>query len=166
LFVSAEQSVFEQRFLNTVRQWFIEHHDVFVVARYSHMAGGREYFWFSDFAVWAECLKRFPPQTDLIVFRDNQFPVRGIVDERLILRALALIPDNTEAMVTDQLEPPNDRISVWACDTHRELIEALHDFAGNPAAIGLYAPWHEPDNDRMISALVPLPDGTLKRGVY
>jgi hypothetical protein len=164
--VSPEQSAFEQQFLNTVHHWFIERRDVFVFARYSHMAGAREYFWFSDFAVWAERLKRFPPQTDLIVFRDNQFPLRGIVDEPLIHRALALIPEDTEAMVTNQLEPSNDRISVWACDTHRELTEALQDLIGNPAAVGSYAPWHEPDNDHMISALVPLPDGTLKRGAY
>jgi hypothetical protein len=153
--VSPEQSVFEQPFLKTVHQWFVERPDVFVVARYSHMAGAREYFWFNDFVVWTQRLKRFPPQTDVIVFRDNQFPLRGIVDEPLIHRALALIPEDTEAMVTDQLEPSNDNISFWYCDTHRELTGTLQDLVGDPAAIGLYAPWHEPDNDHMISALVP-----------
>jgi hypothetical protein len=161
-----EQSVFEAHFLDTVRAWFVVHYDIFVVVRYSAMTGAREYFWFKDFGKFQAQLKCFPPQANVIVFRDKQFPLRGIVTDTLIRQALDLIPDNTEAMVANIVQPPDDSIYVWPCDTHAELTEALHDLRGEYAAIGLYPPWHMPDNENMISALVPLPDGTLKRGVY
>jgi hypothetical protein len=164
--VPREQSVFERSFLDAVQPWFAARNDIFVVARYSAMAGAREYFWFDDFALFVERLKRFSPQTDVSVFRDNQFPLRGIVDDELIRQALELIPENTEAMVTDRLAPSNGSIYLWACDTHRELTDALRDLVGAPAAIGRYPPWHRLDNDHLMSGLVPFPDGTLKRGVY
>lgn len=161
-----EQSVFADEFLNAVHRWFLAHPDIFVVARYSAMAGAREYFWFKDFSKFQAQLRSFPPQTDVIVFRDNQFPLRGIVDDTFISQVLASIPDNTEAMVADIVQPPDESVYLWACDTHAELIETLHDLREESAAVGLYAPWHMPDNETMISALVPLPDGTLKRGIY
>ena len=164
--MAKEQSVFDERFLNTVREWFAARQDIFVVARYSAMAGAREYFWFKDFDRFRARLEQFPPRTDVCVFREDQFPLRGIVDNDLIQRVLALIPDRTEAMVADRIEPPDTSQYVWPCDTHAELIEVLDDLRGEPAAIGPYATWRLPDSDTMISALVPLPDGTLERGVY
>jgi hypothetical protein len=161
-----EQSVFDSSFLNTVEQWFTACGDIFVVARYSKMAGARYYFWFKKFDTFRAQLDLFPSQTDVIVFRDNQFPLRGIVDESLIGQALNLIPDKTEAMIAGSLEPPDSRVSIWAADTHTEMLDVLQDKKAEPASIGFYAPWHEPDNESMISAVVPLPDGTLKRGVY
>lgn len=161
-----EQSVFEQSFLSTVHEWFMAHHDIFVVVRYSSMAGARQYFGFKDFGKFQAQLKNFPPQADVIVFRDKQFPLRGMVNDAFIRQALASIPDNTEASVAGIVQPPDASVYLWACDTHAELVETLQDLRGEYAAVGLYPPWHMPDNEKMISALVPLQDGTLKRGCY
>jgi len=161
-----ERSVFEGDFLNTVHEWFVANNDIFVVARYSAMAGAREYFWFKDFGKFQAQLKRFPPQTHVIVFREKQFLLRGIVGDDFIRQALASVPDNTEASVANLIQPPDTSVYLWACDTHAELTETLHDLRGEYAAVGLYPAWWERDHENMISALVPLSDGTLKRGVY
>jgi hypothetical protein len=161
-----EQSVFGDNFLNTVREWFLAQNDIFVVARYSATAGVREYYWFKHFDKFHAQLKSFPPQADVIIFRDKQFPLRGTVDDALIRQALVLIPEDTEASIANMVQPPDTSIYLWGCDNHAEILETLHDIRGENAAIGLYPPWHMDDNEKMISALVPLPDGTLKRGVY
>jgi hypothetical protein len=69
-------------------------------------------------------------------------------------------------VVADMVQPPDSRVYLSVCDAHVDLVETLQESQGKYAAIGLYPPWHMPDNEKMISALVPLPDGTLKRGVY
>ena len=161
-----ETSVFDKNFLNTIEQWFAARNDVFVVARFSRKAGEKAYFWFEKFSSFRAQLDLFPPETDVIVFRDNQFPLRGLVTDNLIRQALDLIPDNTEAMVVNTMKPPDCEVYVWGDDTHAELLETLQDIVGEPASIGFYAPWYNSDNETMISALVPLPDGTLKRGAY
>lgn len=86
--------------------------------------------------------------------------------DEFIRQTLELIPDNTEAMVTRGVEPSDTDIYVWPCDTHADLLETLQDLPGEPVSVGFYAPWHDEDNENMISALVPMPDGTIKRGIY
>ena len=153
-------------FLNTIEEWFSQSGDIFVVARLSKMAGARMYSWFSTYPAFWSQVDKFPPQTQVIVFRERQFPLRGIVTPELISRALGVIPEHTEAMVTRGITPPDSLISLWACDTHAELLETLQDLVGVPVSIGLYVPWHRPDTENMISAIVPLPDGTIRRGIY
>lgn len=160
------QSVFDASFLDVVRAWFTMSNNIFVVVRYSRMAGAKDYFWFSDYAPLDSLLHRLPPQTEVIAFRDNQFPLHGVVDDSFIQQVLALIPENTEAMISDSIAPSNARIDITICESHSELLESLRELTHMNIVVGLYAPWHDNDNERMISALVPSPDGTLKRGIY
>lgn len=163
-----EQSIFDSSFLDPVEEWFALRGEIFVVARFSHTAGARGYLWFKRFESFKAQIHLFPPRTDVIVSRDDLFPLRGIVDDQFIAQSLALIPDPAEAMVLDLIEPPDGEVNrhLWYSDTHTELREILQDLMGKNASVGLYAPWHEADNEKLISALVPLPDGTLKRGAY
>jgi hypothetical protein len=162
-----EQSAFDINFLNTIEQWFTLRGEIFVVARFSHTAGGRDYLWFKKFESFREQVSLFPPQTDIIVFRDNLFPLRGVVDDYLIQQSLTLIPNPGEFMVLNVLEPPDGSLNhAWTGDNHAELLETLRDMRGESVSIGLHPPWHEADNEKMISALIPFSDGTLKRGAY
>ncbi|MBN8590175.1 MAG: hypothetical protein J0M33_00365 [Anaerolineae bacterium] len=159
-------SVWDKTFLNLIEQWFLERNEVFVVARLSRVGGGRIYFWFSNFTSFTDQLRVFPPETDVIVFRNDLLPLRGHVTLDLIKQALTIIPDHIETMVVPALKPTNTDLHVWGCDNHAELQETLQDLRGQPVSVGYYPPWHESDNDEMISAIVPFTDGTLKRGVY
>jgi hypothetical protein len=160
------QSAFSSSFCGTVQKWIDQYHDLFVVVRYHAMAGAREYFWFSNYDAFANVLSNCPPMSNIVVFRDNQIALRGTVDSKLFEQAVELIGENTEWMIADTVEPPNSALYVWTGDTHQELIEQLNDMVGQLISIGPYAKWHERDNEAMISALVPLPDGSIGRGVY
>jgi hypothetical protein len=162
----ADVSAFDSNFLSTVKQWLEEYHDTFVVARYSAMAGAKEYFWFKTWHAFRTQLDHFPPQTHVSVFRDNQFPLRGIVNPEFIRQTLIFIPDHSEAMVTSGLEPSDEAVSLWGPDTHAEMLDTLQDLVGEPVSVGFYAPWHKLDSETMISALIPLSDGTIRRGAY
>lgn len=151
-----ERSIFDNDFLNTIREWFIARQDIFVVARYSRMAGAKDYFWFKEFGHFQERLRRFPPQTEVIVFRDNQFPLRGLVTDSFIHQALDFIRDGAWAMVTNTIQPVDESISIWFCGTEAELMDTFSNLLGQYASVGPEAPLHMADNETMISALVPL----------
>ena len=163
-----EQSIFDPAFLQVIREWFTANSDIFVAVRYSATAGARKYYWYSQYAAFEENIQRFPAQADVIVFKNDQFPLRGTINDLFIRAALDHFPDNTELMIAWTDTPPNGELYVSSCDSHEELVSHLshNDRNSNQVAIGLYAPWHKPDNRNMISALVPLPDGSLRRGVY
>jgi hypothetical protein len=163
-----EQSVFDPNFLSVIREWFTATGNIFAVVRCSATAGAREYYWYSQYAAFEADLRRFPAQADVIVFKHNQFPLRGTIDDLFIHTALDRLPDNIELMIAWTDTPPNGVLYVSSCDSHAELLSELRhkDRKNDQVAIGLYAPWHEPDNKNMISALVPLPDGSLRRGIY
>lgn len=161
--------IFDKEFLNTVESWFEATHDIFVVVRYSAMAGAKEYFWLREFETFMNIIWPLPPQADVMVFRRNQFPLRGVADNDLLQDALIKFNDNSDLMIIEHAEPPDSNVGVRYTDSHAELIEKLtdpDDLVGLPISVGEAAPWHENDNEDMISALVPLPDGNIKRGVY
>lgn len=164
--VHLERSVFDSNFLNQVKDWFKKTQDIFVFVRYSATAGNKDCFWFSDYDSFYHTIEKFPANADVIVFEDNQFPLRGIVDEAFIQNILSTFPDNTELSFVDKITPSNGLIDLYYCDSHRDIKESLAEFYGEPIAIGLKSQWWRNDSDIMISALVPLADGTLKRGVY
>lgn len=161
-----ERSVFDSNFLKQVKDWLSKTQDIFVFARYSDTAGNKGCFWFSDHDSFYHIIEKFPAKADVIVFKDNQFPLRGIVDEAFIQNIFSTFPGNTELSFIDKITPSNGLIDLYRCDSHKDIKESLAEFYGEPIAIGLASQWWGNDSDIMISALVPLADGTLKRGVY
>jgi hypothetical protein len=160
-----ETSAFEPVFLNTIQVWFEQTHDIFVVVRYHATAGGREYFWFSEYDAFEAMLRTRPPMADIIVFKERQAPMRGKVVE-LRDQALKLMPERAEWMVIKRAEPTNTSIYVSYVDTPQELHEIFVDDPSEDVAVGPYPQWHLADSETMISALIPLPAGTLRRGIY
>ena len=141
-------------FLQTVFSWLAMSSELFVVMRYLHAAGAKDYAFIHTESEFHQLIDACPKGTDIIVFRDRQLPIRGTVTAKLIAATKSLIPDGAEYLVVCTLpEKQGDvRLSGDMGDTHVALIEDLSSIDGKPVAIGSCPPFIEPDNDAMISA--------------
>jgi hypothetical protein len=128
-------------FFRRVCQWIDEAGEVLAASRYG--AGDRDYLLChspSDFATFCRETASYVPTASIAVFRSPNVPLRGVVDDRFIEQALALIPENTEALVL-RLTTPGPLLHGNACDTHVELRAELQDLARERVAVGLFPEW-------------------------
>jgi hypothetical protein len=68
-----------------------------VLIRYSHAAGSKSFELFHSFSTLREKLSQLPPSTSVIVFKEPQLPLRGMVDDNFIAQCLSFISDGTFA---------------------------------------------------------------------
>jgi len=158
----------DKKFLETLSAWFRCHGELLLLIRYSHAAGSKDFEFFSSMKILGERLLGLPPRTCVIVFRQPQLPIRGLVDESFITRCLNNIPEGEEFLVVDLDLRIYGRASWFhhgVGDSHEELREELEDLRGHTVAAGLYPPWLE-DTDEVISAVVPDEHGSVSGGVY
>lgn len=162
-----ERSVFNSSFLSLVEKWIAESGEIYIVIRYSHMAGSKDYLLMHSFLEFLNKLRTLPAQADVIVFRQKQLPIRGIANEDLLEAALDEIPDGIEWKM-EEYNPQTQTINrwIWGGAERKELIKTFNENKGLSLAVGKTPTWWEDDNEDMQSALVPMKDGALKRGIY
>lgn len=142
------------RFVETISGWLATSLELFVVLRYLRAAGAKDYAFIHNQDEFRQLIDACPTGTDIIVFRDRQLPIRGIVTEQLIAETKELIPDGTEYLVVCTSPDRQDdlRLSGDMGDTHATLIEDLNEINGKPTAVGPCPRFIDADNDAMISA--------------
>ena len=158
----------DANFRSTVTNWLEESGEVSALIRYSHAGGSKSFEFFADDPAFSVCLANLPPRTCVTVFAVRQLPLRGTVDEAFIEQAKSSYIADTEYLIAGL-----DRIYCGAAnwidfsagESVVELEEDLRDRLGARVAVGAYPPWLH-DNDEVISAVVPHPDGSVERGVY
>jgi hypothetical protein len=143
-------------FVETVADWIKTFGEVLVVLRYLHAAGKKDFALCNSEREFRRIIELVPAGTDIIVIRDKQLPLRGMVTRSLIDRALAAIPEGNEYLVVRISGglPDDPRLSGEMGDTHHDLREDLEreDVFGTNVAIGLCPPFMEADNPGMVSA--------------
>ena len=118
-------------------------------------------------------LKGLAPDTNVIVWGDQQLPLRGKVDDVFIHRALEMIPEGAEYLILCLEKTVHDYRPhhYWEAfdhtsgETHEELGEALNEYRDRPVAVGLWPRWPEED-ENTIEAYVPDHDGQIRPGPY
>lgn len=143
--------------------------EIAALFRFHAAAGNRSYEFFETVDSFLARVNELPPKTSVLVFRTPQFPIRGTVNDELIQRAKAAIPDGTDWAVvrTSQITMGSQS---WYHDfedcSHKELeIELRDDFCwGHPVAIGVEPDWH--DSTVVVSAVKPFDDGRVEAGIY
>ena len=161
-------SVTDKEFLKTLEHWLVGPSELLVQICYSRAAGSKGFEFFMSFAALSERLSQLPPETCVVVFRQPQLPLRGVVDDAFIRKCLSSIRDGSEFLVVETELRTAGRYSWFhdaAGETHDELRESLEHSRGTPVAVGEYPQWLE-DSPDVISAYVPHGDGTVKRGAY
>jgi hypothetical protein len=157
------RSAFDPAFLEQVKEWIEASGEVFVVIRYAYAAGAKDYLFMTSYEQFQSRLGTLPSMADVIVFRQTQLPIRGVADGALLDRACADIPDGEWWFLVC---PEEDAGYYWGDKSHETLKETFEEYRGKFVAIGLEPPYHEEDNPNMQSGLIPMPDGTIKAGVY
>jgi hypothetical protein len=162
------ESVRNSVFQSTVARWIAETHEVLAMIRFSASAGSRSFEFFDAFDTFRYRLDQLPLRACVTVFRDRQLSLRGRVDAEFINQVISRIPSGTEYLLVG-LELTTIGKASWyrnnAGETHEELREHLEDYSGCLVAVGPYPPWFE-DNESVISAVVPGPDGSVHKGIY
>lgn len=139
-------------FLASVDNWIEQNKEVFVVMRYLRAAGAKDYALITNSNDFRKLIDICPEGTDIIVFRDPQLPLRGVVDTNFIENAKALIPDGDEYLYI-RTEPEQDiRCFGEMGDLHISLDEDLGEEVGGSVAIGVCPSFIADDNEAMISA--------------
>ena len=135
--------------------------------RFSRRGGVKSFEFFDSFDSFKERLTELPPRTCVIVFAERQLPIRGVVDDELIGRALECIANGSEYLIAGLSKETCGKAS-WFPDcvgsSHNELSEDLNDMRGKSIALGNYPQW-QVDGDEVVSALVPDLDGSLHAGI-
>lgn len=141
-------------YLSTVDQWVASSGEVLVILRYLGMAGAKDYVFVRSSPAFRQVVESAPTGTDIIVFKEQQLPLRGCVDDELVGIALNLVPDGTEYLVVNLVPyiEGGQRLSGRMGDSHRNLLEDLVDSEGRLIAFGPLPPFIEADNEFMISA--------------
>jgi len=161
-------SATDPKFLGTLESWLRSLPEILVLIRYSGAAGNKDFAFFSSFEALSNRIRQLPPSTSIIVFRQAQLPLRGVVDDDFIASCLSRVPDGSEFLALETAHRAYGEKS-WlhwvAGETHAELREALEDSRGIPVAVGLYPPWLG-DTDDVVSAIVPDENGIVRISVY
>ena len=162
-----------QAFLARVESWIKMRDEVLVMFRYRAAAGSKDFMFFSDMDAFRSRLKGLYSQTSIIVFRDPQLPLRGRVDEDLVMAALDLIPEGAEYLVLClekmvESSPP-DHYREWfrhyTGESQEELRDDLEGLSGKEVAVGPYPTWPA-DNESAIEAFVPTENGVVMPDFY
>lgn len=159
-----------QRFLETVASWIAKYGEVLVLIRLHGGGGNRSFEFFASYKRFTQRLSALPPRASVIVFKEQQLPLRGLVDEDFVIAAMNSIPDGSRWLVVGLTETTAGSQS-WFHQTSgfssNELDNELRDTYcwGQQVAVGI-----EPDinqvSDGMISGFVPDDDGMTRPGVY
>ena|ERR1041385_1431177 len=144
----------DKRFLGLIESWLNAHGEIFVLFRYSHAAGNKDFEFFSSFTMFAERLLRLPPLTGVSVFRQRQLPIRGKITESFIAACLKDIPNGTEFLVLEVAPEKPDPHHI-AGESHAELRKALEELRDHFVAL-----WFQ----ECTSATWPIPACPLRPG--
>ena len=161
-------SAADPAFVASIRRWFTARDEVLVMIRYANAGGSKDYELHRSSESIAARIASLPPKTSIIVFRETQLPIRGVVDRALIDRALAEIRDGEEFLMVETVATvagPRSWYHSAAGECHSELQAELESSMGRPVMLGVYPPWLE-DGPEVISGFVPDADGQIRPGAY
>lgn len=160
-----ERSIYGAELMNLAKRWIQEAAEIFVVARLSHSAGGKEYYFFNDFERYKTVVGDLPPMTDVCIFHEKQLATRAIADKNLEETIKTHWKPGQEWMIAKLVFNEPLANAIWYED-ESEFEEVFEKFRNEYVAIGRLPAWWENDYAEMQSGLTPLKDGTLKRGIY
>lgn len=164
------QSTRSADFLSTVQRWIDEHGEVLVLLRFHASAGSKSWELFDSLSALQKRIEDLPPQTCLIVFRENELRFKGIVDDAFVKHVVRHHPKGEWWLVACLERVTMGRVSWYHSneyDNPEELEEELRDefCFGKLVAVGKEPEWID-SRDGLVDAVVPFEDGTVKTGVY
>ena len=134
--------------------WLGETGELYVDVFLPHSGGGGTGYLLRSIQDLESLIKRITwPIGTITIFRNLQYPLRGIANEELLEKALKTFPDSSihVILIGDEGYFPSSCIYVGGGDSHQELIESYHEFEGQLVGIG-QNPYDESDTIWMESS--------------
>ena len=186
-------SVYDKNYLKTIESWIESEKEVFVVLLYAYAAGARDYIFIYDYEEFLALLDILPCLTWVIVFKEKQLCKRTFINEELINWAekeftekkqfycdnglcvlvlernvdFKLLKTNKRLLHVDELRDSFARFSIRVVsEDFNEFKEDIFQYWGKFVAVGTIPDHYVDDNDTMVSAKTPLPDGSVRPAPY
>jgi hypothetical protein len=166
--MSHRTSTKDPKFRAKLQRWLRRQGELFVMIRHPYAAGSKDFEFFTIYKELGARLRKLKPGTWLVVFKEPQLPVRGVVDEALINACVEHLDDGAEFLISERTKLTYGRSSWfnWSAGrSHAELRQALEKLHGQPVAVGRYPAWMK-ECDGVVSAIVPDETGAVRLAVY
>ncbi|HVT80021.1 MAG TPA: hypothetical protein VHM90_05135 [Phycisphaerae bacterium] len=145
-------------FMSRVERWISDRGEVFVVLRYLRAGGAKDFLFCRSKSDFEALIDWVSVGTDIIVFRDRQLPIRGIVDAPFVSSAINSLRDAKDYMLVLDTEEPfftdpalkRNCTGVFDYTTH--LNEEIEEWRGKRVALGDCPDFRAEDHEGMISA--------------
>jgi hypothetical protein len=141
-------------FLTTVARWISMTGEVFVVLRYLRGSGSKDVAFCRNAEEFSAMVRASPTGCDIVVFRNPQLTLRGIVDDALAEKVMNAIRDGDEYCLASLARKPGTMFSsCWRMgDRHVDLRGDLDELRGQQIACGPLPDFNAPDGPDLISA--------------
>lgn len=150
-------SVYDKSVDAKVKEWIAVSNEVFVELYQPHSGGGGTWYMVSSYTSFKEMVAKAPSGAVLFILREQQFPIRGIVDDALITRALDEIEDGDEYAVVQREFYPTALSDLGNGYRRAELLADLEECRGKLVCLGKEPDlpdeyWTENERDDVIVA--------------
>ncbi len=143
------QSATDPRFLNLVKDWIEKDGEVYVMCWF-HSAAGTKHAWLlTSFAHFVSSLDSVHGRCSVDVYRHPHFPIRGVVNDELIQKALAQFPEGEAwyLMAFEGREAQGTPCNEYGDESRTALAETLKHHVGKYIVIGPDVHWPVPPDD-------------------
>ena len=117
-------------------EWFQASRELLAEVYYPHSGKSGAYYLLSSTAQWKALGTSANPGAILFLLRRAPYPVRGVVDDDLIARALAVLPEGEWYEIMDLHPPPAALEMLASGHSHKELTVDLERHRGRVVAVG------------------------------
>lgn len=141
--VSSKSEIFEK----TLSKWFEEKGEILILIWYP-LSHGYDLELHQDLNLLKKRIADLEPGRSLSLIKDFYLPIRGVIDQEFITKALQYIDENEEFIVLG-LEYKDRHKGIKPDfvrgDNHAELVEILNELSGEKIALGKdkHATWQE-----------------------
>jgi hypothetical protein len=155
-------------FLKTLENWCKTQPEVLALVRYRCGAGSREYRLFSSYGALLQWIQEAPAGACVTIFKNPDFPIRGIVDEKFIESCLQTFPEGAEYLMIETTNTVAGKLSWYhygSGTSRAELKDDLENSIGIPVVVG-YHPEMSAGPEEALDGVIPDADGIVRRGPY
>jgi hypothetical protein len=158
----------DKKFLAKLQRWFRSRREVLLMIRHPYSAGSKDFELHGSYKALKTRLRGLKPSTWVVIFRQPQLPVRGVVDGAFVKKCQECVVDGAEYLISERVPRTFGR-STWYqwCTgrSHAKMREDLDKLHGCEVAMGAFPPWVKETNE-VIHAVVPEEDGVVRPGIY
>lgn len=121
---------------DTLQNWFATEEELFAELYRPHSGAGGDFYRLLAYADYQDLMDKAHPGAILSILRQKQLPIRGIVDDAFISRAIAEITEGDYYIVVGPGAYPDALDFLGSGNRHEELKDELENIRGTEVWVG------------------------------